>query len=78
MTERVAADISNQENKSRCAKTSAFGQLEKLFAVDPVKAEAFVRFARKGCFGAGEGPALAVALNRSCRLAMEDQRAIGR
>ena len=77
-TDHVAAEIIDPRQHSRYATALAAGFLVEQAVDDLVEVEIFLRLAQRGRLGAGERSAIAVALNRGYRLAMQDNRAIRR
>ena len=77
-TDHVAAEITDPDQQSRYSTALSAGHLVEQRIDDPVEVEMFLRLARGGRLGAGERSAIAVALNRNYRLAIQDNRAIRR
>ena len=77
-TAHVAAEIIDPIQHSRYATALAAGDLVEQHVDDPAEVEIFLRLAQRGRLGAGERSAIAVALNRGYRLAIQDNRAIRR
>lgn len=77
-TDHVAAEITDPDQQSRYAAALSVGHLVEQRVDDPVEVEIFLRLSRGGRLGAGERSAIAVALNRNYRLAIQDNRAIRR
>jgi len=77
-TEHVAAEITDPDQQSRYATALSIGHIVEQRVDAPVEAETFLRLSRGGHLGAGERSAIAVALNRNYRLAIQDNRAIRR
>jgi len=77
-TDHVAAEITEPDQQSRYSTALSAGHLVEQRVDDPVEMEMFLRLSRGGRLGAGERSAIAVALNRNYRLAIQDNRAIRR
>jgi len=77
-TDHVNAEITEPDQKSRYSTALSAGYLVEQRVDDSVEVEIFLRLSRGGRLGAGERSAIAVALNRNYRLAIQDNRAIGR
>lgn len=77
-TDHVAAEITDPDQQSRYAAALSVGHLVEQRIDDPVEIQTFLRLGRGGRLGAGERSAIAVALNRNYRLAIQDNRAISR
>jgi predicted nucleic acid-binding protein len=79
-TEHVAAEIldsyPDQQARYRVARDA--GHLVEQRVDDPAEVELFLRLGRRQRLGAGERSAIAVAINRNQRLAVDDNRAIRR
>ena len=77
-TDHVAAEIvgsyPDQQARYRVARDA--GHLIEQRVDDPAEVELFLRLARGQRLGAGERSAIAVAINRNHRLAIDDIRAI--
>lgn len=78
VTDHVATEIIDPIQQSRYATALAAGSLVEQRVDDPVEVAIFLRLAQRGRLGAGERSAIAVALNRGYRLAIQDNRAIRR
>ena len=76
VTDHVAAEITDPEQTRRYATALAVGHLVEQRVDNPLEVEMFLRLSQGGRLGAGERSAIAVAINRSYRLAIEDNRAI--
>lgn len=77
-TDHVAAEIIKPEQQNRYAAALSAGHLVEQRVKDPVEVELFDRLSQRGRLGAGERSAIAVAINRNHRLAIEDNRALNR
>ena len=77
-TDHVATEIIDPIQQRRYATALAAGSLVEQRVNDPVEVAIFLCLAQRGRLGAGERSAIAVALNRGYRLAMQDNRAIRR
>ena len=79
-TDHVAAEITDcyPDQQARYKAALAAGHLIEQRVDDPAEVEFFLRLARGQRLGAGERSAMAVALNRSYTLAIDDSRAIRR
>ncbi len=78
VTDKVADEISYPDQKSRYETALSSGYLVQQRVDNPVEVEEFLRLdLRYGQhLGAGELSAIAVALNRNCLLAIDDNRAV--
>ncbi len=78
VTDKVAHEISYPDQKSRYETALSLGYLVQQKIDDPVEVEEFLRLdlAHGRYLGAGELSAIAVALNRNCLLAIDDNRAV--
>lgn len=77
-TDHVAGEISRPEQEARYSDALDAGTVAEIPVDDPVEVELFGRLSAEGRLGAGERSAIAVALNRSWGLAIDDNRAIRR
>jgi predicted nucleic acid-binding protein len=79
-TDHVAAEIADAypDQQARYRAALDAGHLIEQRVDDPAEVELFLRLARGQRLGAGERSAIAVALKRSYRLAIDDSRAIRR
>lgn len=75
-TDHVTAEITDPKQQSRYAAALSVGHLVEKRVDDPVEVALFLRLSQGGRLGAGERSAIAVALNRNYRLAIQDNRAI--
>lgn len=77
-TDKVANEISYPDQKSRYEAALSSGYLVQQRVDDPVEVEQFLHLDLKygQYLGAGELSAIAVALNRDCSLAIDDNRAV--
>jgi predicted nucleic acid-binding protein len=80
VTDHVAVEIADTypDQQARYGAAVAAGQIDQHRIDDPLELEMFLRLAERGRLGAGERSAIAVALNRSSALAIDDSRAIYR
>jgi len=78
VTDKVADEISYPDQKSRYKAALSSGYLVQQKIDDPLEVEQFLRLNLKygQHLGAGELSAIAVALNRNCLLAIDDNRAV--
>ena len=78
VTDKVADEISYPDQKGRYETALSSGYVVQQKIDDPVEIEEFLRLDLKygQHLGAGELSAIAVALNRNCSLAIDDNRAV--
>ena len=78
VTDKVASEITYPDQKSCYEAALSSGYLVQQKIDDPLEVEQFLRLDLKygQHLGAGELSAIAVALNRNCRLAIDDNRAV--
>jgi len=77
-TDHVAGEITDPDQQARYAAALSAGFIAEQRVDNPVELDIFLRLRRGERLGAGECSAIAVALNRSYRLAIQDNRAIKR
>lgn len=78
VTDKVADEINYPDQKRRYETALSLGYVVEQKIDDPVEVEQFLRLDLKygQHLGAGELSAIAVALNRNCLLAIDDNRAV--
>lgn len=77
-TDHVAEEITEPVQLRRYRAAIYAGHLVEQRVDDPAEVQLFLRLGQTGRLGAGERSAIAVALHRGWRLAIEDRRAIRR
>jgi predicted nucleic acid-binding protein len=79
-TDHVDAEITSHypDQRTRYRTAVASGLLDTCSVVDPDEVELFLRLRPGERLGAGECSALAVAINRKCPIAIDDNRAVKR
>lgn len=79
-TDHVAGEIADAypEQQARYAAALAQGYIAEQSVTDPNEVNTFLRLGKSGRLGAGERSAIAVAINRTYTLAIDDSRALKR
>ena len=79
-TDHVAGEIANAypDQQARYAAALTAGHITEETVTDPAEVSLFLQLGKTGRLGAGERSAIAVALQRSCTLAIDDSRALKR
>ncbi|WP_420635211.1 hypothetical protein [Candidatus Palauibacter sp.] len=77
-TEHVAAEITDASQRGRYDQARRAGWIAQECIADLAEVDIFLRLQDQGSLGAGERSAIAVALNRGYRLAVDDNAAIKR
>lgn len=75
-TDHVGAEITDPEHRIRYAHAQAAGHVREEVVTDPAEVGIFLKLFATRRLGAGECSAIAVALNRGCPLAMDDNKAL--
>lgn len=77
-TDHVADEITRPLQRKRYEHACRAGHIVEEHIADPAEVDIFLRLDDRGRLGVGERSAIAVALNRGYRLAMDDNKAIRR
>lgn len=77
-TNHVGGEITDPDQRLRYERAQAAGYVREEAVTDPVEVLDFLRLSRASRLGAGECSAIAVALNRSYPLAVDDNKALKR
>lgn len=77
-TNHVAEEITRPLQRERYEYALRAGHISEEPIADPAEVDIFLRLDDRGRLGVGERSAIAVALNRGYRLAMDDNKAIRR
>lgn len=75
-TDQVAAEITRPEQQNRYVAAISAGHLVEQHAKHPLEVELFHRLSQIERLGLGECSAIAIALNRNHKLAIDDNRAL--
>ena len=77
-TDHVAAEITQAPQRERYERALRADHVAEERVSDPAEVDIFLRLDSRGDLGAGERSAIAVALNRGYRLAIDDNKALKR
>ena len=77
-TDHVADEITQPLQRQRYEHARRAGHISEKHITDPAEVDIFLRLTDRGRLGVGERSAIAVALTRGYRLAIDDNRAIQR